>query len=161
MFGTGKSVETESGLVVAWGWGWGTGEADGCRVAFGGEEHVTKLGRGDGCITECTEPRGVLTFRGVAGRSPQAAPGSWGQRREGARCFSGGTGPLWRGGESPWGAPALPRPCASWGKDPFLSVAQGPGRLPRECGGRPPSCPSGWASPLPVHPPRCGCQRGR
>lgn len=41
--------------------------AEGCRAAFEGDEHVIKLGSGDGCTSQ-NVPRTaeVLTFRGAA-----------------------------------------------------------------------------------------------
>ena len=53
----GKSIETESRLVVTKGWGGGVGWrklgviTKGFGLSFGGDENVLKLDAGDGCTT--------------------------------------------------------------------------------------------------------------
>ena len=49
----GKSIETESRVVVTKGWGkgeWGM-TANGHGLSFWGDENVLELDSGDGCIT--------------------------------------------------------------------------------------------------------------
>ena len=53
----GKSIETDSRLVVTRGWGGGVGQrklgviTKRFELSFGGDENVLKLDAGDGCTT--------------------------------------------------------------------------------------------------------------